>query len=54
VIGLDGDWPDPARDCSPPGGDHAAGIDLREAYAAGHEIVNCCAAWSPRSEHTTL
>jgi hypothetical protein len=42
VIGLDGsDWPDPAQGLLAAGRRdlHTAGIDLREAYAAGHEIV---------------
>ena len=42
VIGLDGsDWPDPAEGLLAAGRRdlHAAGIDVREAYAAGHEIV---------------
>lgn len=42
VIGLDGgDWPDPAQGLLADGRRdlHAAGIDLREAFAAGRQIV---------------
>lgn len=42
VIGLDGgDWPDPAQGVLADGRSdlHAAGFDLREAFAAGRQIV---------------